>query len=176
MSMNSKKDLIFIFLFAPGKTLKVNEPVPTKTHFQKEIFLVSSRVKALQSDKKYEFVPLWYGPFSKELAIDLSEMIEEGKVSDVDVLSLTSAGYKEASSIWADLQERIQQSIIKIKEQFNRMNIEDLIAYVYKNYPKFTIKSALKKEVVDAYFDKFWDEHNLTEEKLIDAALRVRYS
>jgi len=34
---------------------------------------------------------------------------------------------------------------------------------------------SLKKEVVDAYFDKFWDEHNLTEEKLINAALKVRY-
>lgn len=169
------KDFLMLLIFARGKTLKDNEKIPTKTHLQKEMFLLTKESIYSNIDI-YDFVPLYYGPFSKNLAIDLDSLIEKNLVDDSEGIILSLLGFKRANEFWIELGDKDKSQFIKIKEKYNRMNREDLTDYVYKKYPKFAIKSALKKEVVDAYFDKFWDEHNLTEEKLIDAALSIRYS
>ncbi|EQD42008.1 hypothetical protein B1A_15991 [mine drainage metagenome] len=41
-------------------------------------------------------------------------------------------------------------------------------------YPKFTKKSALKKEVVDQYFSGYLKENNLTEEDAVSAVILAK--
>jgi uncharacterized protein YwgA len=161
--MENPNGLLYILLYARGKSMRDNESVPTKTHLQKEIFMLQRIYPFSESKNKYEFIPLYYGPFSKELAMDLNEGTENGFISSGIGISLTSQGFSHASSIWSNLSDEYKQTVIKIKEEFNRMTINQLIEYVYEHNPKFTKKSALLKDVVDDYFDQFWKENQLSD-------------
>ena len=41
--MGKPNDLLYVLLYARGKSMRDNESVPTKTHLQKEIFLLEKR-------------------------------------------------------------------------------------------------------------------------------------
>ncbi|MFG1519172.1 MAG: hypothetical protein AAE977_01650 [Thermoplasmataceae archaeon] len=116
----------------------------------------------------YHFEPLWYGPFSKELSGDLTDFQVRGVIS-FDELRLTSEGFKMASSVWKDLTDFEKQQIFDVKATFNYMSLTELLDAVYSRYPKFTKRSALKKEVVDKYFADFLQENEITEEDVVSA-------
>ena len=161
--MGSPSDLLYILLYARGKSMRDNEIVPTKTHLQKEIFLLEKRYPFSELKDKYQFIPLYYGPFSKDLAIDLIEGIETGFISSGNGISLTPLGFKYASNIWSSLSAQYKQTVIQIKEEFNRMTSDQIINYLYEHHPKFAKKSALVKDVVDDYFNQFWIGNQLSD-------------
>ena len=121
------------------------------------------RGSAREIKNKYQFIPLYYGPFSKDLAIDLNTGTETGFISTGNGISLTPQGFSHASSVWSHLSDEYKQTVIQIKEEFNRMTVNQLIEYVYEHNPKFSKKSALLKNVVDDYFDQFWKENHLSD-------------
>ena len=172
--MKNPNDLLYILLYAGGKSMRVNESVPTKTHLQKEIFLLQRRYPFSESKNKYEFIPLYYGPFSKKLTLDLNEGTENELISSRNGISLTPQGFSYASSIWSHLSNEYKQSVIQIKEEFNKMTVNQLIEYVYEHNPKFTKKSAFLKDVVDDYFDQFWKENQLSDSYFVEIVRKSR--
>jgi uncharacterized protein YwgA len=169
------KTLVLLFLFARGKSAKENEPIPTLTHLQKEIFVLTRKGNFKDIGLQMSFVPLWYGPFSKELVRITDELVESGEINADENVHLTSDGFKKAAKLWKNLNEYDRIEIIRTKEELNRMKLDDLLEHVYSLYPKFTVKSALRKDVVDKYFADFCREHNITEDYVIEASLRIRY-
>jgi uncharacterized protein YwgA len=166
--MVSRSDLLLSFIYAWGKSKKNNEPIPSVTHLQKEIFLLCRRTPFADMKDIYHFEPLWYGPFSKELSGDLTDFRLRGVIS-FDELRLTSEGFKIAASVWNDLTYDEKQQIFDVKDSFNYMSLTELLNTVYSMYPKFTKRSALKKEVVDKYFADFLQENEITEEDVVSA-------
>ena len=166
--MVSRSDLLLSFIYAWGKSKKNNEPIPSVTHLQKEIFLLCRRTPFSEMKDVYHFEPFWYGPFSKELSSDLTDFQSRGVIS-FDELRLTNEGFKIASSVWNNLTDFEKQQIFDVKINFNYMSLTELLDTVYSRYPKFTKRSALKKEVVDKYFADFLQENEITEEDVVSA-------
>ena len=166
--MVSRSDLLLSFIYAWGRSKKNNEPIPSVTHLQKEIFLLCRRTPFANMKDIYHFEPLWYGPFSKELSGDLTDF-QSKEVISFDELSLTSEGFKIAASVWNNLTDFEKQQIFDVKATFNYMSLPELLDTVYSRYPKFTKRSALKREVVDKYFADFLQENGISEEDAVSA-------
>ena len=166
--MASRSDLLLSFMYAWGKSKKNNEPIPSATHLQKEIFLLCRRSPFIEKGDIYHFEPLWYGPFSRELSGDLTAFQSRGKIS-FDELRLTEEGFKTAASVWNNLTDFEKQQILDVKTTFNYLSLTDLLDTVYSRYPKFTKRSALKKEVVEKYFSDFLRENEIIEEDAVSA-------
>ncbi len=167
-------DVVLLLLYARGKTMKDNESVPSLTHLQKEMFLLQRILPYSQIEYRYEFAPLWYGPFSKELSIDVNSLQDDGLLTAEIGITLSPAGFRKASSLWHQIDDEHRTVVIQVKERFNRMSLEELLDYVYNHFPKLAKKSALKKEVVDEYFDTFWKENGLSDQYFVDAVRAVR--
>jgi hypothetical protein len=54
-----KLDLIKLLIYARGSTLRDNESIPSKTHLQKEMFLLLKETVFRKVDE-YKFVPHYY--------------------------------------------------------------------------------------------------------------------
>ena len=175
-SVRRRQEVLRAFLFASGKTKKNNEPIMTATRMQKEIFLLQMET-LYQREKLYEFVPPYYGPFSRDLAVDLGTLTDDGStIEDVEGIRLSPAGYNKASRIWNSLDEKHQKALITVKEKYNRLDTSDLLEYVYNEYPKFRTMSALREDVVNAYFDEFWERKGLSTEYIVNAVRALRSS
>lgn len=166
--MVSRNDLLLSFIYAWGKSRKNNEPIPSVTHLQKEIFLLSKKTPFADMKDIYHFEPLWYGPFSKELSGDLTDFQSKGLIS-FDELRLTKEGFKIAAPVWNKLTDFEKKQIFDVKATFNYMSLTQLLDTVYSRYPKFTKRSALRKDVVDKYFVDFLHENEITEEDIVSA-------
>ena len=167
-------DLLYVLLYARGKSMRYNENIPSKTHLQKEMFLLQRRCPFTELNNPYEFSNLYYNVFSKEIVEDLNAGIELGFIPYDNGISLTPQGFKHASTIWASLADNYRKTVIQIKEEYNRMTGEQLLSYVYDHYSKFTTKSALMKGPVDDYFDKFWKENQLTDSYFAEIVRKSR--
>jgi isocitrate dehydrogenase len=172
--MGNLNDLLYLLIYARGKSMRDNENISTKTHLQKEIFLLQKRYPFNELTPKYEFIPLYYGPFSKAVAIGLNTGISMELISNDDNIILTPQGFKYASKIWNSLGDDYKKTIIQTKEEFNRMTVEQLIDYVYEHYPKFAKKSALLKGNVDNYFNQFWKEEQLSDSYFVEIVRKNR--
>ena len=141
--MSNKGEIILSFFYAWGKTKRNNEKIPSLTHLQKEIFLLSKRTPFSVRKDLFKFVPLWYGPFSIDLSQELTDLQNKGLIG-YDELSLSKIGFREASLAWGKLSDDEKKQIIDVKATYNFFSTIELIDYVYSMYPKFTKKSALK--------------------------------
>ena len=168
--MDTGEDILLSFIYAWGKSKKNNESIPTKTHLQKEIFLLMRRSPFLEMKDMYKFIPLWYGPFSIELSKDISKLQEQNLITgDTYNIGLTPSGFKKASTIYNKLNSLEKEQIFEVKSKYNFMKLEDLLRKVYDMYPKFTTKSVLKKENVDLYFKQYLKNENISEDDIIEA-------
>ncbi|MHB8396842.1 MAG: hypothetical protein ACYDAZ_08795 [Thermoplasmataceae archaeon] len=154
--------------------MRDNESIPSKTHLQKEMFLLVKETIFSKADG-YKFVPHYYGPFSRDLDSDLNKLIVSGDINDTEGFVLTPAGFRNAHALWNNLDQTHKAALSRIKERYNRMTSEDLINYVYGKYKKYTVKSAIILENLYSYFDSFAQENEITIEDLDNAFNRIRH-
>ena len=169
-----KLDLLKLLIYARGLTMRDNESVPSKTHLQKEMFLLLKET-VFQKVDGYKFVPHYYGPFSRELDNDLNDLVVSGLVNDSDGFTLTPEGFKNAQALWNNQDQTRKAALLRIKEKYNRLNSEKLLEYVYEKYKKYTVKSAVILDNLYNYFDSFALENNITIEDLDSAFNRIRH-
>jgi uncharacterized protein YwgA len=169
-----KLDLIKLLIYARGSTLRDNESIPSKTHLQKEMFLLLKETVFRKVDG-YKFVPHYYGPFSRELDTDFNELMVSGLVNDSDGFSLTPDGFKDAQVLWNNLDEPHKIALSRIKERYNRLTSDKLLGYVYGKYEKYAVKSAVILQNLYNYFDSFALENDITIDYLDSAFNRIRH-
>ena len=169
-----KLDLIKLLIYARGFTLRDNEPIPSKAHLQKEMFLLLKETVFRRMDG-YKFAPHYYGPFSRELDIDLNELMASGLVNDSDGFALTLDGFKDAHVLWNSLDEPHKIALSRIKGRYNGLTSDKLLDYVYGKYEKYTVKSAIILENLYNYFDSFALENDITIDDLDSAFNRIRH-
>ena len=169
-----KAEALQLLLFARGSTLKDNESIPNKIHLQKEMFLLQKETSFLERPL-FEFVPHYYGPYSRELEEEAVSLVIAGKVNDSDGYFLTPNGFREAYKLWKGLTPAKLRALVRIKEDYNNKPTRELLDYVYKKYKKYTTKSALMLSNILGNFYKFAVENDITEEYIVKAFDRVRH-
>lgn len=170
----NKKAIVQLLIYARGNTLSDNEKVPNRTHLQKEMFLLQKET-SFSEYELYDFVPYYYGPFSRNLDSDVVELAGSGNIDDSDGFLLTHKGFAEADKMWKSLRDAERRALIRIKEKYNNLSSDDLLKYVYSRYRKYTMKSALPPDNLFAYFDSFSDSNDITVDYLDSALNRIRH-
>ena len=102
--MNSK-DLLLSFLFSPGTTNKINEPIIGRTKLTKMMFLFEKQIYKpfFQDEISIDlplFAPYYFGPFSRQLFEDLSFFQSIGLViteeTDIPLSTADKVEFEEA--------------------------------------------------------------------------------
>lgn len=132
------------------------EPVEGRTRLQKLMFLIQKRMEEQGDplDWAYPFRAYDYGPFAKELYDDLDRLRRRGLVEererhlDDDVIQydyvLTPKGRE---FVREELEGRRPDGLAKtaeaIKHDFNDVPLQQLIDYVYTEFPEYAENSVL---------------------------------
>ena len=170
-----KLDLLKLLIYARGTARRDNEGIPSRTHLQKEMFLLLKET-VFQKEDWYKFVPHYYGPFSRELDNDLNELVASGLVNESTGFALTPEGFKDADALWNTLDQSHKTALSSIKERYNRLTSEKLLDYVYGKYKRYNVKSAVILDNLYIYFDSFARENDITIDDLDTAFNRIRHS
>ena len=128
-----------------------------------------------QKGDGYEFKLYYYGPFSRELEIDINELVESGLVVDSQGFRLTSRGFRDAQALWNEQDQTHRTALSRIKEKYNRLSSDKLLDYVYGKYKKYTVKSVVLLDNLYSYFDSFGLENDITIDDLDSAFNRIRH-
>lgn len=129
-----------------------NEQVEGETRFQKLVFLAQKEEDDVP--EVYEFEADNYGPYSRELADDLTRLIRNGFVERH--IETNAAGNKRYDyRITSDGQQKIEDllegddmvqivdAVTRIKKEYNNRRISDLLRHIYRRYEEYTTETAL---------------------------------
>lgn len=132
------------------------ESVEGRTRLQKLMFLIQKRMEEQGDslDWGYPFRAYDYGPFAKELYDDLDRLRRRGFIEereqrlDDDVIQydyvLTPKGRE---FVREELEERrpdgLAETAETVKDEFNDVPLQQLIDYVYTEYPEYAENSVL---------------------------------
>lgn len=132
------------------------EPVEGRTRLQKLMFLIQKRLEEQgeQLSWGYQFRPYDYGPFAKELYDDLDRLRRRDFVAereqrlDDDVIQydyvLTPKGEKCIRERLGEPHlEGLAETAEAVKDDFNDIPLQQLIDYVYSEYPEYAENSVL---------------------------------
>jgi len=141
----SAEDLFLAVLFADGRS-----SVKGRTRLQKTIYILA---KSLDLDS-FDFKPYDYGGCSEEI-IDLEEEYQNVGyvVEDNEGIRLTDEGVSAAVSSWDSLNEKLQEQIETIKKFTNSLSEDELIVYVYSQWPKDACNSLIKERIMRGRID-----------------------
>lgn len=128
-------------------------PIDGRTRLQKMVFVIQQELKKdneLRDDQQYDFFAYDYGPFSKELAVDIDRMIEGGLLDEDEVEYSDEGDIKYTYSLEAQGKTALKQDLgsqqasevldvaRRIKERYNEeLTLPDVIEEVYSEYPEF---------------------------------------
>lgn len=112
-----------------------------KVHFQKLLFLFTR----LQNEKAFDFIPFKYGCFSLQATSDMNALVKSGRISD------EGSCWKKIDEIdyFNLLLEDERSKILKIKEKYSLMSVEEVVKYTYSNYPYYSINSIIASDLLD---------------------------
>ena len=136
---------LYLLLYAPGYTNKLNESIKGDTWLQKIMHVLSKAIPVLN----FEFDEHNFGAYSPALeAIQVqnatSHLIDQP--SGDGPIKLTDKGIKVAKKLWNELSKKEQRVISEIKEFLNEMSYWELIAFAYSTFPETTSRSEIKPE------------------------------
>lgn len=128
-----------------------------RTRLQKMVFVVQQELKEageLSEDQLYEFFPYDYGPFSKELAEDIDDMLDEGLLDEDPEVYNDEGDVKYYYELESDGEALVEQEIAdkdlenvieksrNVKKLFNEdMDLPEVIDEVYSEYPDYAEES-----------------------------------
>ncbi|MBS1537154.1 MAG: DUF488 domain-containing protein [Bacteroidetes bacterium] len=116
--------------------------VVAKIDFQKLLFLFSQK----QSEPTYHFVPYKFGGFSWQANQDMSTLTKYGKVKQntINWEIIDNDNYsKQLTSADAIV-------LMQIYNQFKHLRGNELIRYVYEQYPYYAINSEIAGRILDS--------------------------
>lgn len=149
MTPIKKSELILLLLNGDHRY-----PINGITRFEKLVFLTQKKVldKSENVQIKFDFGPDRFGPLSMEIYDELDflksvGMVKEGErkkyeITDKGVRFLEK---KTSQRVSADMIK----SILDIKEEYGKKELNDLLKYVYTKYPDFTVNSEILGRVLE---------------------------
>jgi len=145
----SARDWVLAMLYLAGGKVR------GRTRIHKGIFLVHAEVEGVETPT---FEPRDYGPWSLEVDEAINELVEEGLVvmrkepggdeSPAQVFELSEEGRKRAEEVISKLRKHPEYARIKLRLTFAaKAPLINLLAYIYGMYPKYTVRSRIKRKV-----------------------------
>jgi len=141
------------------------------TKLQKLIFLIQEETEFTEVHEKieFEFESYKYGPFSEEIYDRIRFLIAIGAIEAVDTDSdtdhvrtqddqndlsgkkfvLTEKGKKISYEFNEILDDNIEEEIEAISNEYNDLTLNELLEYVYTQYPNYTDESEILEEVLE---------------------------
>lgn len=141
------------------------------TKLQKLVFLIQEETDFtdVHEQIEFQFESYKYGPFSEEIYDSLRFLISIGAIesveSDFDTdhirtnddqndlsgkkFVLTDKGEKISYEFNEILDDNIEDEIEDIVDEYNELTLDDLLRYVYTQYPHYTDESDILEEVLE---------------------------
>ena len=120
---------------------------------QKALFLLGQTVPRINQAEFYEFKAYNYGPYSKEIYLDAEILAVDGYVGLYTIqgqtwinYKSTETGIKKAKELRSELDNSIIKYIDNIVRWIQRLTFRQLLAYIYKQYPKYAKNSMFKAQ------------------------------
>jgi len=154
--MNSK-DLLLCFLYSPGQTNEINEPIVGRTKLTKMMFLFEKQIYSqffkdeIEIDLP-EFKPYYFGPFSKQLFDDLAFFQSIGMIQAVETAIPLSP---------ADKVEREEAFDICVDEEWEEA--------CFDNDEEYELEYNLTPSGLKYVEEKIWGELSLNQKKKLQA-------
>nr|WP_016731451.1 conjugal transfer protein [Sulfolobus islandicus] len=142
---NNSKYILGILKIAKELNIQV-----TATRIQKTVFLVE---KELKLDLGYNFIPFYFGPFSKELQDDIYKLSELGYVKIreepvEDLISGVIVGFKKIYEINVTFDlSSLDKNFVDFVTEKLKMPLNSLLKYVYMKYPEYTVNSLIRDKI-----------------------------
>lgn len=147
--MKHRRDLPLSLLAAMGE-----DSIEGRTRLQKLLFLIQKRVESDEVEsleQSYDFIAYDYGPFSKEIYEDIDQLAHRGLVREEKQRlddGVIEYNYKLTEKGKAFVAERgledVPDEFEAVIEQFGDENLNNIIDYVYSEYPDYTENSVLR--------------------------------
>lgn len=134
-----------------------SEPIIGRTRLQKLVFLIEMEFQESEgqlplSPNSYNFEPYDYGPFSKELYQDIDSLEEQNLVEELreeyregEVRYEYNINDKGEEFVENNLSKEETEIVLslaqEVKDEFNEMDLPDLIKEVYSRYPEYAKNS-----------------------------------
>lgn len=134
---------LYLLLYAPGHTGKINEPIRGNTWLQKIMYTVTQSIPSTD----YEFDEYTFGAFSPSLETVQIQNRASGLIDQPlkdGPLQLSPRGRGIAKHMWDEAAEGQKQMISEIKSFLNEMTYWELIAYSYSAHPETASQSDIK--------------------------------
>jgi uncharacterized protein YwgA/phosphotransferase system HPr-like phosphotransfer protein len=179
-----RKDLLTLLLYARGPHNQPAEPISGLTRIQKLLFIAMKELGAGRLvARPYAFVPYRYGPFSAEVYDDLDMLATAGLVRHEELdedgtptlrpelevaegvrdesltrrFRLSRRGRKFAAALLVDVEKRyptLARGLAAIKARWGTGQTDDLMAYVYAHYPRYTTESLVRDQILPSQPEK----------------------
>lgn len=123
------------------------KPVQGRIMLVKEVFMfVKNKIEILNERPNLEFFPHHYGPYSREIGVEIKSMQKRGivEVSEQGV-NLTSFGRKILNDIKADYDTETWNEIKEFRIGLDELGPDGIMRYVYQNYEEYTLNSKVKR-------------------------------
>lgn len=142
------RELLPLLLLDSGR----GDAIRGRTRMQKLVFLLQEELEG-DNPGSYRYEPYDYGPFSKDLYFDIDELVErdvikeektefdEDKVVYEYRLGLRAEEYLTRWS--SDLKASLREKASEIKSDFNDLDLQKLLEYVYEEHPFYASESVL---------------------------------
>jgi uncharacterized protein YwgA len=122
------------------------------TKLQKLVFLIE---KELNFNLGYEFIPYYFGPFSKELQDDVYRLknlgyVEVKEEAVEDFVSGAIIGFKKVYKISDKVTfdfSSLDKNFVEFVVTHLKIPLDDLLKYVYVKYPEYTVNSVIKDRI-----------------------------
>lgn len=115
---------------------------------QKLFFLLDENVAEQTGGQHFNFEPYDYGPFDKDVYLELETLKEEGLVEILKTYShgsriykLTDEGLKTGSGDFDKLSKPVQQYICAVVEFVRSLTFAQLVSTIYEAYPEMRVNS-----------------------------------
>lgn len=128
------------FHFVPFRMGPWSQEVYDEVDFLESLGLIEKKTRGKRSEADLAhddalFNNLVLDKYQKTMAISDSE---------AEVFQLTPQGRTKALQIYNRLPTEEKEKLISLKRRFNRMNLRQLLRYVYEKYPAYTTESEIK--------------------------------
>jgi len=139
-----RDELILAALAAGGENASYR-PVQV----QKLLFLIDREASALIDGPHFDFEPYDYGPFDRDVYIELDDLADRGLViaqstGRYRVFSLSPEGYERGTDILYDLDAAAMTYIQQLATWVLGLNFQQLVAAIYNRYPDMKVNSIFR--------------------------------
>ncbi|NHV45103.1 MAG: hypothetical protein HA493_00450, partial [Candidatus Verstraetearchaeota archaeon] len=114
-----------------------------KLWFHKEMFLLSKAFNELAEELDFESYS--FGPYSEALEEYRDRLENSGLIKK---LELTEEGLRLAEELWKHEKEERKEIIKEIVEFLENLDEDELLLYIYVNYPEIADKSDIREKIM----------------------------